>query len=776
MKFHPFRRLTGAAVSLVYFAVNSALASAPETAFWTQRRQAAREKRTPSPLFASLPMAMPGMGPSAVGKNISLQSSSNKIPQEIAKTLPSSFFQENANILAALASADGTIRRIAMPHGVPPTKIILHVQDVHLNAAAQSNISALVTAVAARQAVEVVGLEGAFGPLDFSRYRAYPRRDTIREVARALLEKGDISGPIHAALSEESPPPATIGVDDAVHYRANVESYRTAAPLQVSALTSVENNQRRVERNKASVFSEELRHFDEKVAAYQDGRRSLGEHLQTLADLLPKQSSALTHFLETWNMEKRLDFDRAERDRRALLDRLVNALDKGSMEALAMAAVACRAGSLGHVDFYRQLKQLSHKAGVSVESFPALAEYIRYVQSSDRILPDELFQEMRSAEETAYARLAHTDAEKRLVAESRRLHLTKKLVEFSLTPEEWAEWETKKEGDMTPFEAFYREAQIRDDSMTRNFLGAMEKHHAKTGLLVTGGFHSAGMEEQFLKAGAAVISFTPRIDKIDTAQGSAYLNVFTREKTPLDRMFQGRTLFLTPPVYPETVRDGTAPLVAAALEAANGARNAADGSVVTTFKRLSSAPGAEAATLTTTRLPDNQVGVTVNMNGETTTLWVKLSPEGSRILAYNTVRPGEERTTERAKRVFAMWFSGEASTRWGHAFAGFMEWNFLSPTFVVQHHPTPPRMGPTNSEPALAYFWDRFHLVGRLPFRGGSLRLGFLRSCCGPGGIFFYRRRPGCFCREVLGTFFNGRNSLWPRRSNGREKGKGASR
>ena len=690
MRGKPFRRLFGAALSLVYFSANSALASAPETLFWTQRRQAVKERRTPSSgWLASLPLAV-GAGASPEFEiRTKLQSPLARIPQEIAKTLPASFFKENAALLTALSSSQGTIRRIKMPPGLVPTKLILHVQDVHLNADAQSNISALVTSVTGQRAVDLVGLEGAFGRMDFSRYRAYPHRKIIREVARALLEKGDISGPIHAALSADPEPPATIGVDDVVHYRANVNAYRMAAPLQPMTIRRLEEEQREISLRKTQIFSDALRRFDEKATAYQEGRTSLGEHLHDLADILPIRSPAITDFLATWTLEKNIDFNRAEVDRREWVDQLVATLDQNSLDSLSAAAMACRAGTLTYAEFYRQMSALSQKAGVSINRFPALAGYVQYLFAADRILPDDLFHEMRMAEDAAYACLARTPAEKKMVADSRRLHLTKKLAAFSLTPEEWAEWKERREAAMAPFEDFYQEAQIRDDSMTRNFLNAMEKNHAKTALLVTGGFHSAGMEEEFLKAGAAVISFTPRIDKIDTVQGSAYLSVFTREKTPLDRMFQGRALFLTPPIFSPEVEKGKGPLLAAALEASQAAREAAEKTVMTTFKSLSTAPGAEEVRITAIRLPGDQVGVTAEMNGETTTLWVTLSPGNDRILAYNTVRPGEERTMERAERLFKGW-SDRAFGHGVHLFAGVAEWNFLSPQFVVQHRPVTP--------------------------------------------------------------------------------------
>jgi hypothetical protein len=684
------RRLTALMLGLTYFAINGAFADSSETAFWVQRRHASRAKRTPSSLLASFPTATPAMGVPDVDKNLTGGLASSHIPRAIAKTLPDSFVQEHARLLAALSSLDGTIRQIKIPAQGVSHKIILHVQDVHLNTDAQNSLSRLMTSVSQQNAVDVVGLEGAFGPLDFSRYRNYPRRDIIQEVARALLSQGDISGPVHAALSQDPTPPVAVGVDDSGHYRANVEAYRSAAPIQKKVALQIADEGRRLTLEKKNVYSPALQRFDDHWVAYQDGRLPLGDYIQVLRENQPHSFQTLDDFTAARTLEKSVDFSLAEQQRAVFVEALVSALDNKTLNSISTLAASCRAGSLGYGDFYSQLETAGQKAGVSLKAYPAFSMYVQYVLAADRILPDRLFTDLRSAEKAVYARLARTDAEKRLVEEARRANLRKKLSEFSLTPEEWAEWASVPQEDMAPFEAFYREAQIRDQSMTDNFLAAMENSQAKTGLLVTGGFHGPGMEERFLRAGATVISFTPRIDKIDTAQGPAYLNVFLREKTPLDRMFAGRTLFLTPPVFAPQTIEAIGPLLAAALEAAQSARANPNQTVTTTFRTLSSMPGAEQARLTVTQLPNDQMGVRVDVNGETTTLWVKMTSEGNRILAYDTVRPGDERTTERAQRLFNKWFNREASARWIHAFAGMVEWNFLSPRFVVQHHPQTP--------------------------------------------------------------------------------------
>jgi len=91
--------------------------------------------------------------------------------------------------------------------------------------------------------------------------------------------------------------------------------------------------------------------------------------------------------------------------------------------------------------------------------------------------------------------------------------------------------------ELKPFEDFYRFAQARELSMHRNLLAAMKEHQAKSVVLVTGGFHSAGLDKLLKKDGVSAVNFVPRLTKLDTAVGPSYLSVFTQEKTPLDQLF-----------------------------------------------------------------------------------------------------------------------------------------------------------------------------------------------------------------------------------------------
>ena len=82
-------------------------------------------------------------------------------------------------------------------------------------------------------------------------WRKRGRRATAApELADYFLKKGELSGAVHAGLTNAKPVPAYVGVDDLGHYEANVSAYlrsnRSAATLRSTARSGL-----RLRRHKA---------------------------------------------------------------------------------------------------------------------------------------------------------------------------------------------------------------------------------------------------------------------------------------------------------------------------------------------------------------------------------------------------------------------------------------------------------------------------------------------------------------------------------------------
>jgi hypothetical protein len=573
-------RAVSGGVVCVYFGTQCVLGYSSENNFWTARRQQISRGRGDNSSL-TLATGFPTSAASVLHQfpTIKRQSFTSPLSPEIVKNLPSNFVNKHLGLFNALSATFGTVRRVTLPVGSNPHRIVIHIQDVHQNTDAQRNIGMAIQSLIDHKSAGLVGLEGAFAPIDLFRYRAFPNQKTIREVADYLLRSNKISGPVHTAFTSPHDIPSFVGIDDPSHYKANVEAYRDSAPKIKKYQVVIATLLSELEGSKGDVFNATLHSFDKKMSDYRLGKITLGEYVTVLVAHAPEKAvaPAVRDFVKALRMESSLDMKQVERERAQLIEKLLQSITRDEVNDLMRKSVAYRTGEIRYGDFYRYLGTLCETVGVYLSHYPAMDDYVRYVLIADGIDAEKLLIAMSALEKRIYDNLAKTEEEKILIADSNQLYRISKLLDFSLTPDEWSEYvvhqEThqkirfgkllrsalnKVEGpggdlDLTPFESFYEEAHARDASMASNLLAQMNAHKTNVGVLVTGGYHSSGIEARLKKEGVAIVSFTPKIDKIDTVQGAAYLSVFTREKTPLTKLFQGEKLFLATSPAPEEV-------------------------------------------------------------------------------------------------------------------------------------------------------------------------------------------------------------------------------
>jgi hypothetical protein len=560
MRFHGWT----ASIVLASIVSNQVLfAYGPEASFWEERREEQRRRslqtgtgqlaRGPSP--ASL-FGQGGVGSLPVIEKCPVRSyaGSASVPKGLGETC--------GQLFSAVPLANATIRKISLPPNKTPRGLIFHIQDVHRNLDAQTNISQVVTSLINVQSgsltVALVGLEGAFRPYDLSWLRSFPDPKATRIAAEDLLAQDKMSGPIFSLLTSPSAIPTVVGIDDFAHYTANIDAYRRSLPSRETIRARVKDQQKALDEQKVRTFPPALRAFDQTVQAYHRGNESLGAYVRAL-DI--KGGSPLAEpialFLRALQMEETLDFKQVDRERTILIETLSQKMNQTQTNDLIAHSVSYRSGQLSYGDFYRWLTSLCQEVGVSLADYPAMGAYIRYVLLSESIDADALLRETDQRERDVFHQLAKTEDEKKIIEESHRLSLMTKLVDFALTPTEWTEYERTRSKtsigfSLEPYETFYREAHARDTAMAENFirsLATVQRPPEKgtpfsISIVVTGGYHGPGLTEKLTNAGMAVVTVVPKIQKIDTAQGSSYLTVFAQEKTPLDKLFEGAKLFV----------------------------------------------------------------------------------------------------------------------------------------------------------------------------------------------------------------------------------------
>ncbi len=510
-------------LAVIYFATNVAFASAPESQFWAERKThlaPSASASTPS-LVASLPAVRPALSELRVPASL----------QTIAQTVP---------------ALNATIQDI-FPVKEPTHAPVILIQDVHLNAEAQTNIAAVLENFLTPGRVAAIGVEGAFDVFDFAPFRSFSA-DVRNQVSRSFLENNLLAAPSYAGIVHDGNLPAMVGVDDLALYEKNVDAYLASRAVKAKALADVAQLRETLAKRKREIFSRDLARFDALREEYFRGHLGLAGYVAALAQLQKPTDAGLTRFLEVVALESKLDFAQADRELHSLIERLLRNLTPTETSVLMEQALAHKAGRLSAGAYYAWLQRLCRDKAIAFADSPALTSYFRYVQLVDDVRASELFAALDRWESDLTEKLAKTDGEKELLSDSRRAALLDKLLDFSLSPREWKRYLAlsgeRDHARWQVFEDFYRAADARSERMVEKLLRCSNAD--KPLILVAGGFHTERIAGLLREQRIPFVVVAPKLTRVDTASGSAYLSIFAQTKTPLDELFHGEELFMSP--------------------------------------------------------------------------------------------------------------------------------------------------------------------------------------------------------------------------------------
>ncbi len=517
MHVSPWKKTIAATLSLCYLTTQIALGNQVELSVWNERRLSA----------AALASVGPTMRLSA--KEFS------EIPPPVSQN-------PLGRLIAALPTTHGTIQQIYDP-GSAASPIAI-IQDVHMNIEAQSNIATVLQRLIDRRQVASVGVEGAFTVFDFSSFRQLADQAVVRKQTQKYFDENRLAAPSFVGITSANEPPLFIGVDDRVHYDANVRAYRDTLSVKNRVRAEIERNRQELEQEKAGIFSGALKQFDEARARYHEARIGLGEYSQTLTDLSEGDAGeTLARFVRAYDIEKSLDFNQVENQRKTALESLARRLNDKEINDLVAQSAGYRLGRITLGKYFSDLGALFERKSVSLTHVPAFKRYVDYVALAEQIHAHSLLKEIAATEKKLALALTKTPLQKELLNRSEQLALTEKLLSFSLTPDEWLAYKQHPAaGMLRPFEQFYEEADIRSQAI----VDQMSRHAKGAAALIVGGFHTPEITRRLREKKIPYVVVSPKITHVDEARANAYLSVFDREKTPLEKLLAGEKLFLAP--------------------------------------------------------------------------------------------------------------------------------------------------------------------------------------------------------------------------------------
>jgi len=544
-----FIKYLSVSLCIAFFSSNVLFAYSHETNLWDQRRKAVQalkdsKKRSPSKPHTVLAQLknLPAIG---------YQKSIQPLPP-LPRRLKQGDLKRADNDLGlsrliSQLSVNGVIRDIRLAKHKKP--VLVYIQDIHGQWEAQKNIGAMVLKILNTRKNTLVGLEGSAGQVPIQNFRK-SSTEINKEVGSFFLNTGLITGAEYAGFAAKTTP-HLFGVEDKELYLKNVDAVRAALHQQKEKLGALEKSKTRLQLKKQSAYTPTLLALDQRWRAYQDGSLNLGDYLGFLKSQFPAEGAypTLSLFLKTQSLETSLNFEKAERERNRFLTMLVDKLNKTELNQLVERSVDFRSGGLTYPDYYHTLKETAGRAGIQLSETPEFNRYMAYVHQADSIKPKLLLAEVSQYEKEVWTALCQSSEQKEIYRSAVKLGLEEKLIRLSLTPRQWREYQLTREGEKSsPFESFYEIAEARNKSLASNFKERLSSSRAKFGVLVAGGFHSEGISQLLTKDEYTLITVSPKLTVVEGVKDNEYLEVFTRDKTPLEKLFQSPQISLVEPL------------------------------------------------------------------------------------------------------------------------------------------------------------------------------------------------------------------------------------
>lgn len=483
-----------------------------------ERRSMWDERRTPSsPKLAatiSLPPLLEAASPLPAGLDI--PSSAGRVMESYWPALPAS----------------------------PDFPLVVLVQDAHGHAGAQASLADIVRATAAGRPDQtkplLVAVEGAWGEVETGWLKSYPDKELRDRLTGVLLAAGVVTGEEAVALADDAGSLSLHGVDDPVLHGRNEAARRDSAPEREKALLEIEGLSRRAALLKTSLYSRDMRDWEQAEAGHAANSITLLEYLFEAKRLAGPvfhsgrfpQAEA---FLRSSAMEGTLDRAGVEADVKKIFETVETRAPDDALALLAREALAVRHGRSSPAAFYLKLERLAGETGVSA---PHLGRYARYAHIQEGLRVEDLALETAALGREVPRLLCHGNAKAGNLWEAEhRLGGLRRLFSLKLTTPEWEAVSTEPsealreaetllsqlEGrDFKPARTpthlkawraargFYEAACARNVPMAANALAEARRRGVDRLVLVAGGFHAPGLTELLRRSGVSYVVVMPQ--------------------------------------------------------------------------------------------------------------------------------------------------------------------------------------------------------------------------------------------------------------------------
>ncbi|MBI4353213.1 MAG: hypothetical protein HY593_04720, partial [Candidatus Omnitrophica bacterium] len=297
----------------------------------------------------------------------------------------------------SIASVEDSYFPSPTTHHPQPTTLVYLLQDPHANPSGQLNLAKTLDLLFQKEKnPKRIFVEAGFKDSSLSFLKSYSSKEERERIARSYLQKGLLHGEEYLELTQDHDL-TLYGVEDLKLYSQSLKAYQAVTKKRDKSLRYLERIEQTIKTLKPRLYNPSLLFLDEKKGLYEKNDLSLAQYLEILKTQNPKASSF-------FNLK--------------LLHKL------------------------------KKLEDSTHWKNAS----PKERHTRLYSHLSKKLNLKALLKELKLLEDQTFKSLLHTKDEETLYNMDKLNLLLKKLLNLSLTPEEWQEYQSLTLSVQTPLD------------------------------------------------------------------------------------------------------------------------------------------------------------------------------------------------------------------------------------------------------------------------------------------------------------------------------------
>jgi len=461
-------------------------------------------------------------------------------------------------------------RRDEIYTGVSEEKII-HLQDAHASLSAQYSLVNLLDVLAKDYDLEFIALEGTEGVIDTSLLKSFPDKDIREKTADLLMREGRMSAGEFFQITRDEKNIMLCGVEDNALYKENLDEFCRVIERREPLVKMVKAFRTQISALEEKVYSEELRVLLYKGRAHKNGTLSFSDYWRDIKPFLDKfkiETKTLRDvplLTESIELERKIDFEKANSERTRLISDLTARLKKDAMEALVLESVNFKEQKISPAKFHKYLKNLVTENNISITDYKHFSMFTEYISLYESVDIFNLYSEVELLEKTIREKLYRNDDERELNEISVMMELLRGLYSIELSSRDFGFFRSYREkynakkfaaflrnkcgeynvsigkgydlsemfGGINSAENFYETAARRDRLMIQNTLKRMKSEKKHVAALITGGYHTKGLTEIMKENRLSYLIISPKFEKDEERP---YVAVLTGKKKPYQEL------------------------------------------------------------------------------------------------------------------------------------------------------------------------------------------------------------------------------------------------